>query len=97
MNSMSSEYNIGLTQEDAFRQQVTLQMESDNNVGRLMRWRINRRLRSQKFVRLAMEEYHADMYWDESADEMPLHAIDWKNIDWERLLKIILTIISMFA
>ena len=97
MNSMSSEYNIGLTQEDAFRQQVTLQMESDNNVGRLMRWRINRRLRSQKFVRLAMEEYHADMYWDESADEMPFHAIHWKNIALERLPKLHLTNLSMFA
>lgn len=88
------EYFAGATADDkAFIDAARASVEK-SDLNRFQKWRINRRLSKPSFVKLVKEEIAADVYWD---DPGSAKAIDWSQIDWEKILSIIMMIIKLLA
>lgn len=67
-----------------------------SDLRRLQKFIIKRRLKSPRFVELVKSEYVAEKYW-ENPESFDAQAIDWSNIDWAKLIDLILTLIKIFG
>ena len=67
-----------------------------SDLRRLQKFIIKRRLNSPRFVEFVKSEYIAEQYW-EDPDNFNAAAIDWDNIDWAKLIDLILTLIKIFG
>ena len=77
-----------------FYDAVMKKIAEDNSIGRLRKFALRRRMMKPLFVRMAMDEYAADIHWEDP--EQP-REIDWSNIDWQQLLNILLVLLKLFA
>jgi len=67
-----------------------------SDLRRLQKFIIKRRLNSPRFVEFVKSEYIAEQYW-ENPETFNASAIDWNNVDWEKLIDLILTLIKIFG
>ena len=70
-------------------------IESSDNLNRIQKFILKRRLSRPRFVKLAMREYKAELFWNDP--DKAVGAIDWSNIDWSKMLDILLILIKLFA
>lgn len=77
-----------------FYDSVMESIAEDKSISRLRKFVLRRRMMRPRFVQLAMEEYQADLQWEDP--DQPV-AIDWESIDWEKLLNILLVLLKLFA
>lgn len=77
-----------------FYDSVMESIAEDKSISRLRKFVLRRRMMRPRFVQLAMEEYQADLQWEDP--DQPV-AIDWENLDWEKLLNILLVLLKLFA
>ena len=70
-------------------------IQSSDKLTRIQKFILKRRLNRPRFVRLAMGEYKAELFWNDP--DKAVGEIDWSNIDWEKLLNILLILIKLFA
>ncbi len=89
-------YYAGATEEDKEFIEAARKAVDKSDLSRLKKFRIKRRLNKPRFVELAKSEIKADLYWDDP-EAFQNGAIDWENVDWEKLLSLILSIIQIFA
>ena len=67
-----------------------------SDLRRLQKFIIKRRLNSPRFVELVKSEYVAEQYWQDP-ENFSASAIDWNNVDWAKLIDLILTLIKIFG
>ena len=70
-------------------------IESSDKLNRIQKFILKRRLSRPRFVKLAMREYKAELFWNDP--DKAVGAIDWSNIDWAKMLDILLILIKLFA
>lgn len=87
-------YFAGATADDKAFIDAARESVERSDLNRFQKWRIQRRLSKPAFVAMAKKEIAADVYWD---DPEQMKAIDWSQIDWEKILSIILMIIKLLA
>ncbi len=68
--------------------------ESDD-LNRIQKFVLKRRLNKKRFVELLMAEYRADLML-ESPDGRPV-AIDWGDVDWSKMIELAILLIKLFA
>jgi len=93
---LKGEYFAGATEEDKAFIDAARKAVDKSDISRLKKFRIKRRLNKPRFVEFAKSEIKADLYWDDP-EAFENGAIDWENVDWEKLLNLILSIIQIFA
>ena len=70
-------------------------IESSDDLNRIQKFILKRRLSRPRFVKLAMREYKAELFWNDP--DKAVGSIDWSNIDWAKMLDILLILIKLFA
>ncbi len=68
---------------------------NSEDLNRIQKFVLNRRLNKKRFVELLMSEYRADLML-ESPDGRPV-SIDWGSIDWAKLLDLAILLLKLFA
>ena len=79
--------------QQEFYQAAIKHINADDTLGPVRKMVLRRRLQRPKFLELAMEEYEADIQWQD-----PDHPADinYGEIDWNMLLNILLTLLKLW-
>jgi hypothetical protein len=70
-------------------------IDSSDNLTKVQKFRLKRKLHRPRFVRMAMDQYKQDVFGNDPSKSVS--DIDWNNVDWDKLLSLLLTLLKMFA